>query len=45
MYNHIDTARKMEGDHGPLANHKLVERHQYYSRYPPIYVCIILHKE
>ena len=45
MYNHIDTARKMEGDHGPLANHKLVERPQYYPRYAPIYVYVILHTE
>ena len=45
MYNHLDKVRKMEDEHGPLKDPKLLEGHADYSSYGPVHICAILHKE
>ena len=45
MYNHLDKARKMEDEHGPLKDPKLLEKHPAYTKYGPIAICAILHEE
>ena len=45
MYNHLDKARKIEDDHGPLKDPKLFEKHADYSSYSPIQISVIFHKE
>ena len=45
MCNHLDKARKMKDDHGPLKDPKLLEGRIYYSSYGHVHICTILYKK
>ena len=45
IYNHLDKARNMEDEHGPLKDPKILEKHPTYTKYGPIAICAILHEE
>ena len=41
MYNHLDKARNMEDDHGPLKDPKLLEKNPAYTTYGPVANCTV----